>query len=521
MHDSTIIQRALLTVSDKSHLLELAEGLHLRGVEIISTGNTANVLKEHGIPVITVNEYTGFPEMMDGRLKTLHPKIFGGILARRDVDTDAMVAHNIPDIDLVVVNLYPFGQVSQDKNATMEQIVENIDIGGPSLIRAAAKNYEWCTVLVSPDDYKSFLADFNQNKGTVSFDSRLKYAAKAFEHTAQYESLISEFFRKKNNEKPTVTFDATLNLQFKLKEELRYGENPQDSGAFYALGQPAPDSIAGCVQLQGKTLSYNNILDADTALECVKSFALPSCVIVKHANPCGVASSESPLQAYQKAYQCDPTSAFGGIIAFNRDVDEKLIKTIFENQFVEVIIATSFSLEAQKIAQQKENCRLLEYSNIQSNVARRRAIHSVNGGILIQEFTNDHPPFEIVSKRQPSAQEMQDLEFGWQLVKWVKSNAIVFVKNQQSLGVGAGQMSRIFSTEIAAMKAAEAQLSLQGAVMASDAFFPFKDNVEKAHELGITAIIQPGGAKRDMEIIECANQFNMAMVFTNQRCFRH
>ncbi|MBI2790392.1 MAG: bifunctional phosphoribosylaminoimidazolecarboxamide formyltransferase/IMP cyclohydrolase [Gammaproteobacteria bacterium] len=526
MHESTVIQRALLSVYDKTNILPLAECLHLRGVELISTGNTAALLKEHGIPVTLVNEYTGFPEIMQGRVKTLHPKIAGGILGRRDIDTDVMIAHDIHDIDLVVVNLYPFEKVSRDTSAKFEDIIENIDIGGPTLIRSAAKNYEWCTVLVDPNDYKNFMNELEENHGTIKEETRFLCAVKAFAQTAAYDSNIANFFGQVIDNQPLTGFGRHLSLNYQLKERLRYGENPHQQAAFYQENSPLPDSITGAVQLQGKALSYNNIQDADCALECVKDLMDSGCVIVKHANPCGVGIGKDALSAYEKAYACDPTSAFGGIIAFNKEIDEQLMKTIMDKQFVEVLIAPNFSSNAIMIAKQKENCRLLQY---QPQHEKQQAIiqwdiKSVNGGILIQHKDNSNITTiaqQIVSKRAPTKDELQDLLFSWHIVKYVKSNAIVFAKNGQTLGIGAGQMSRIFSTEIAALKAHEMGLNLAGAVMASDAFFPFKDNVEKAHELGITAIISPGGSKRDNEVIECANKLGIAMIFTQTRRFKH
>ncbi len=525
MHESTVIQRALLTVYDKTNIIPLAENLHLHGVEIISTGNTAALLKEHGIPVITVNEYTGFPEIMQGRVKTLHPKIAGGILGRRDIDADVMHAHDIHDIDLVVVNLYPFEQVSGNKASSLEEIIENIDIGGPTLIRSAAKNYEWCTVLVSPGDYQSFIKEFEANKGTINETTRLNYASKAFAHTAAYDGAIANFFGQTVDKQPLEGFGQHLSLNYQLKDRLRYGENPHQSAAFYQEKNPSKDSIAQALMLQGKELSYNNIADSDAALECVKYFEHPACVIVKHANPCGVAVGSNILEAYEKAYACDPTSAFGGIIAFNQEVDDKMMKAIFDKQFVEVIIAPGFTSGALLIAKQKENCRVLQYhADKERHEQFSLDIKTVSGGILVQ--TKDNSSImtisrDIVTKRAPTQEELQNLLFSWHIVKYVKSNAIVFAKNGQTIGIGAGQMSRIISTEIAAMKANEIGISLKGAAMASDAFFPFKDNIEKAASLGISAIISPGGSKRDNEVIECANQYDIAMIFTGTRCFRH
>ncbi len=524
MHESTIIQRALLSVYDKTNIIALAEALHLRGVELISTGNTAKLLAEHGLPVIPVEKYTGFPEMMDGRVKTLHPKIHGGILGRRDIDSDIMLAHNIPDIDLVVVNLYPFQRVSSQKGAVLKEIIENIDIGGPTLLRGAAKNYEWCLPLVDPNDYASFIEVLNKGQGAIDESMRFYFASKAFSHTADYEAHIANFFSKRDNQESNG-FGKTLSKQFTLKIPLRYGENPHQKAAFYQENSPPLDSITASLQLQGKELSYNNIADADTALECVKSFSEPACVIVKHANPCGIAIGKSLLHAYDKALACDPISAFGGIIAFNHEVDAGLLQHIFAKQFVEVMIAPGFDPLAKTLASKKENCRLLQYQALHTSNEESDQpfeMRSVKGGVLVQTWDNPGAiNFEVVTKRQPTAEELKDLQFAWSCIKYIKSNAIVFAKEGQTLAIGAGQMSRIFSTEIAALKAAQANLSLKGAAMASDAFFPFQDNVEKAHALGATSIVQPGGSKRDQEVIQCANELGISMIFTGIRHFRH
>lgn len=525
MHESTVIQRALLTVFDKTNIVPLAEQLHLKGVELISTGQTAELLKSHGLPVITVSDYTGFPEIMHGRVKTLHPKIHGGILGKRDRDSDVMIEHDIPDIDLVVVNLYPFREVIQNPHVALDDAIENIDIGGPTLLRGAAKNYHWCTVLVDPNDYSVFLKEFEENEGAIPEKSRFQYAAKAFAHTAAYDSTIAQFFSTKTAESSQV-FNKTLSLHYELKERLRYGENPHQRGAFYREVMPPQDSITAAKQLQGKALSFNNIADGDAALECVKGLSEPACVIVKHANPCGVASGESLLTAYQQAYACDPISAFGGILAFNRPVDEKLIASILDQQFVEVLIGPYFTEKAIELAKQKPNCRLLQYQAVDDAIfdhALHTDIRSVNGGLLIQTWQNHEAEdqLEVVTQHEPSPSQMRDLIFAWHVVKFVKSNGIVYAKNGQTLGIGAGQMSRVFSTEIAALKAKQQQLDLQGAVMASDAFFPFKDNIEKAYEYGIRAIIQPGGSMRDEEVIACANDLGIAMVLTHIRHFKH
>lgn len=525
MHEPTIIQRALLTVFDKTGIIPLAEALHLKGVELISTGNTAELLKSHGLPVTTVGDYTGFPEIMHGRVKTLHPKIHGGILGRRDVDAEVMIAHDIPDIDLVVVNLYPFKQVTQKPDVTLVEAIENIDIGGPTLLRGAAKNYQWCTVLVDPNDYNTFLQEFEKNQGSIDEKSRFHYAAKAFAHTAGYDATVANFLDKKMLGHHTA-FGETLSLHYQLKERLRYGENPHQTGAFYQESTPPQDSITSAKQLQGKELSFNNIADGDTALECVKNLDGFGCVIVKHANPCGVAHDDTLMGAYDKAFACDPTSAFGGIIAFNQSVDDTLIHHLFKQQFVEVLIAPHFTDKAIIAAKLKPNCRLLQYSKLENNPLIRPVhtdIKSVNGGVLIQTWEDSevHDHLKVVTHHQPSQSQMQDLIFAWHVVKYVKSNGIVYAKNGKTLGIGAGQMSRVFSTEIAALKAKQQHLSLSDAVMASDAFFPFKDNIEKAYEYGIRAIIQPGGSVKDEEVIACANDLGIAMVLTNIRHFRH
>lgn len=524
MSEFAIIQRALITVYDKAHIIPFAKQLHLRGVELISTGNTASILKEHGLPVTLVSEYTGFPEIMQGRVKTLHPRIHGGILGRRDADADIMIAHDIPDIDLVVVNLYPFQKVTQQADCSLALAIENIDIGGPTLIRGAAKNYEWCTTIVDPQDYQLILDELANNDGAIRKTTRFKLAVKAFNHTAVYDNSIANYLQEKlPSHSAETSLGDTFSLNYQLKEHLRYGENPQQQAAFYQLKEPPTDSITGALQLQGKPLSYNNINDADTALECVKQFTLPSCVIVKHANPCGIASATQLITAYQKANQSDPTSAFGGIIAFNQTVDEQLLNIIFAKQFVEVIIAPQFTEQALNAASQKPNCRLLQYRPAKNASNSSWEIKSVNGGLLVQ---SSHPlqsslSYKVVTNIAPTEQQLNDLLFSWQVVKFVKSNAIVFARDSQTLGIGAGQMSRIFSTHIATLKAQEQNFSLQNAVMASDAFFPFKDNIEEAHKHGIKAIIQPGGSMRDEEVIQAANELEIAMLFTGERYFRH
>lgn len=526
MHESTIIQRALLTVYDKTHIVTLAERLHLRGVELISTGNTAKLLQAHGLPVIAVGDYTGFPEMMDGRVKTLHPKIHGGILGRRDVDADIMIEHHIPDIDLVVVNLYPFQQVIQNPQHTLEEAIENIDIGGPTLLRGAAKNYTWCSVLVDPKDYASFLDELENDHGTITEKTRFYLAKKAFAHTAAYDASVAHYLSSVSEQGTPETsnlFPDPMIAAYTRKSVLRYGENPHQQAAFYETDDAPSDSLAKATVLQGKALSYNNIVDADTALSCVQQFTDTACVIVKHANPSGVALSSDVLGAYDKAYRCDPIAAFGGIIAFNQPVSENVMQHILNQQFVEIIVAPEFTDGALRVAQSKPNCRLIQYQKTYQKAAMPEfELRSVRGGLLVQTWDEDtHAAFEVVTEKTPSAQMQQDLIFSWKVAKFVKSNAIVFAKDGCTLAIGAGQMSRIFSTEIAALKAKEHHFDLKGAVMASDAFFPFKDNVEKASELGIAAIIQPGGSIKDSEVISCANALGVAMIFTQLRHFRH
>lgn len=527
MQDTTIIQCALLSVYDKTGIVPFAKHLYQSGVTLLSTGQTATLLQQHNIPVTQVHDYTGFPEMMGGRLKTLHPKIHGGILGRRDIDHEIMQEHAIPDIDLVVVNLYPFEKVTQHPEVTLATAIENIDIGGPTLIRGAAKNYAWCTVITDPNEYPLIIEELNAHQGAIHPSTRFRLAMQAFAHTAKYDAIIAQFLQKshaKKNAEQVSDLPSSFCAYYPTKQSLRYGENPHQTAAFYKDECAPKDCIASALQLQGKALSYNNIQDANEALECVKTFQEPSCVIVKHANPCGVASSETLLESYQKAFACDPTSAFGGILAFNREIDKTLLTTILQNQFVEIIIAPHFTHDAREVAQTKPQCRLLQYTPLPSDgAAIGLDIRSVNGGILVQ--TADRVPalphYQVVTVTQPTAVQMQDLYFSLKVVKFVKSNAIVFAKNQHTLGIGAGQTSRVFSVEIAAHKAQSAQYTLTGAVMASDAFFPFKDNIEKAHQYGIRAIIQPGGSVRDQEVIDCANQYGIAMVFTHMRHFRH
>ncbi|MDD1611686.1 MAG: bifunctional phosphoribosylaminoimidazolecarboxamide formyltransferase/IMP cyclohydrolase [Methylococcaceae bacterium] len=515
------ITRALVSVSDKTGIVDFCRQLSELGILILSTGGTAKTLAEHQIPVTDVSEHTGFPEMMDGRVKTLHPKIHGGILGRRGIDDQVMAAHGIDPIDLVVVNLYPFEQTISKPDCDLETAIENIDIGGPTMIRAAAKNYNDVAVVVDPADYASVLAELRAHRNSLSLATRFKLSLTSFAHTARYDTAIATYLSSLSE----LPFPPTLNLQFHLKETMRYGENPHQAAAFYREKNPASGTIAAALQLQGKALSYNNIADADAALECVKSFdQMPTCVIVKHANPCGVAESDTLLAAYDRAYATDPTSAFGGIIAFNRELDEVTASEIIKRQFVEVIIAPAVSDGARHVLVAKQNVRVLESGVWQSAETYGFDFKRVAGGMLVQNRDNGQigvHDIKVVSKRGPSAEELSDLLFVWKVAKFVKSNAIVYGKNRQTIGIGAGQMSRVYSAKIAGIKAADEGLTVPGSVLASDAFFPFRDGIDAAAQAGITAIIQPGGSVRDEEVIAAADEHNMAMVFTGMRHFRH
>ncbi|WP_249963346.1 bifunctional phosphoribosylaminoimidazolecarboxamide formyltransferase/IMP cyclohydrolase [Histophilus somni] len=526
------IRQALLSVSDKSGIVEFAQGLVKRGVKLLSTGGTAKLLAENGIPVTEVSDYTGFPEMMEGRVKTLHPKIHGGILGRRGIDDEVMMQHQIDAIDMVVVNLYPFAATVAKPDCTLEDAVENIDIGGPTMVRSAAKNHQHVAIVVNNGDFNAILAEMDQNRNSLTLETRFDLAIKAFEHTAQYDSMIANYFgqmvkpyfrAEEEAEAKCGQFPRTLNLNFIRKQSMRYGENGHQKAAFYVEQDVKEASVSTAKQLQGKALSYNNIADTDAALECVKSFSEPACVIVKHANPCGVALGKDILEAYNRAYQTDPTSAFGGIIAFNRELDEDTAKAIIERQFVEVIIAPTVSSAAQEIVKSKKNVRLLACGNWESAI-QRLDFKRVNGGLLVQEADLsmvDLADLEVVSKRQPTKQELEDLLFCWKVAKFVKSNAIVYAKNNQTVGIGAGQMSRVYSAKIAGIKAKDEGLEVKGCVMASDAFFPFRDGIDAAAKVGIECVIHPGGSMRDQEVIDAANEHNMVMVLTKMRHFRH
>ena len=515
------ITRALISVSDKSGVVDFCRELNQLGIEILSTGGTAKALAEYNIPVTEVSDYTGFPEMMDGRVKTLHPKVHGGILGRRGLDDAVMVANGIKPIDMVVVNLYPFEQTIANPDCNLETAIENIDIGGPTMIRAAAKNHADVAVIVNPADYAATIAELKSAGNSLSGQTRFHLALKSFEHTARYDTAIAAYLGAIDG----IQFPQTLNLQFYHSQTLRYGENPHQNAAFYREKAPATGTIAAATQIQGKELSYNNIADADAALECVKAFHdKPTCVIVKHANPCGVAQADDLLAAYDRAYATDPTSAFGGIIAFNRELDEQTAAEIIKRQFVEVIIAPTLTPAALAVLAEKQNIRVLACGVWNSVSLPSLDFKRVAGGLLVQDKDLGEitaADLKIVSKRAPTEQELADLLFAWKVAKFVKSNAIVYCKNGRTIGVGAGQMSRVYSAKIAGIKAADEGLTVPGSAMASDAFFPFRDGIDAAAEAGITAIIQPGGSLRDNEVIDAADEHHIAMVFTGMRHFWH
>ncbi|ABV35057.1 IMP cyclohydrolase [Shewanella sediminis HAW-EB3] len=534
MNNARPIRRALLSVSDKTGILEFAKSLHAQGVELLSTGGTARLLADNGVPVIEVSDHTGHPEIMDGRVKTLHPKVHGGILARRGIDELVMEQNNIKPIDLVAVNLYPFAETVAKEGCTLADAVENIDIGGPTMVRSTAKNHKDTTIIVNASDYDRVIVEMNANEGSTTLETRFDLAIAAFEHTAAYDGMIANYFgtqvpaHSKDECHHDSKFPRTYNTQLVKKQDLRYGENSHQTAAFYVdspsfNGQGDEASVASAIQLQGKALSYNNIADTDSALECVKEFSEPACVIVKHANPCGVAIGSDLLDAYNRAFKTDPTSAFGGIIAFNGELDAATASAIVERQFVEVIIAPKVSQAARDIVAAKANLRLLEcgeWNTKTTSLDYKR----VNGGLLLQDRDQGMVGLDdvkVVSKRQPTAAEMKDLMFCWKVAKFVKSNAIVYAKDSMTIGVGAGQMSRVYSAKVAGIKAADEGLEVQDSVMASDAFFPFRDGIDAAAAAGISCIIQPGGSIRDEEIIAAADEHGMAMVFTGMRHFRH
>ena len=526
-----MIRTALLSVSDKKGIIPFAQALHALGIKLISTGGTAKLLAENGLPVTEVSSLTQFPEMLDGRVKTLHPMVHGGLLARRDSKEhmDAIAAHGIAPIDMLVINLYPFNQTVAKDDCSFDEAVENIDIGGPAMLRAAAKNHQDVTVLISPDDYEPILAEMKANQNTVSYATNLSLAKKVFAHTAQYDGAIANYLSSLGSDLSHTNrspYPETLHLAFTKVQEMRYGENPHQSAAFYRDAATVAGALANYHQLQGKELSYNNIADADAAWECVKSFSADSaaraaCVIIKHANPCGVATGTTGLEAYQKAFKTDPSSAFGGIIALNVPCDGAMAEAI-SKQFVEVLIAPSFTAEAKAIFASKQNVRLLEIPlGLGFNAFD---LKRVGGGLLVQspDFKNvAQSDLRVVSKRQPTPTELTDMMFAWRVAKFVKSNAIVYCANGMTLGIGAGQMSRVDSARMASIKAENAGLSLASSAVASDAFFPFRDGLDVVVAAGASCAIQPGGSMRDEEIIAAANEHGIAMVFTGTRHFRH
>ncbi|WP_404297946.1 bifunctional phosphoribosylaminoimidazolecarboxamide formyltransferase/IMP cyclohydrolase [Halomonas sp.] len=520
----TPVRRALISVSDKTGIVDFARGLSERSVELLSTGGTFRLLQESGIAVTEVSEHTGFPEIMDGRVKTLHPKIHGGILGRRGQDDAVMAEHDIAPIDMVVVNLYPFAQTVARPDCTLEDAIENIDIGGPTMVRACAKNHAHTTIVVDVDDYARVLGEIDAQEGAVSDATRFDLAVKAFEHTAGYDAAIADYLgqRVPGGEDG---FPRTYNLQFEKKQAMRYGENPHQNAAFYIEAGASEASVATASQLQGKALSFNNVADTDAAFECVKAFTDTACVIVKHANPCGAAVGASALEAYDKAFATDPTSAFGGIIALNVPLEAETARAIIDRQFVEVIIAPGVEAEAAEIVAEKKNVRLLDVgAHWPGERERAHDFKRITGGLLVQDRDLGmvgRDDLTVVSERVPTEQELRDLAFAWKVAKHVKSNAIVYAKNGQTIGVGAGQMSRVYSAKIAGIKAADEGLSVPGSVMASDAFFPFRDGIDAAAAAGIAAVIQPGGSMRDQEVIDAANEAGIAMVFTGMRHFRH
>ncbi|WP_206862205.1 bifunctional phosphoribosylaminoimidazolecarboxamide formyltransferase/IMP cyclohydrolase [Lysobacter changpingensis] len=517
------VRRALLSVSDKTGLIELARALHALDVELLSTGGTAKAIRDAGLPVKDVSDITGFPEMMDGRVKTLHPIVHGGLLGRAGIDDAVMAQHGIGAIDLLVLNLYPFEKVSANPDSTLEEIIENIDIGGPAMLRSAAKNFARVAVATDPAQYDALLAELNGNGGAISGRTRFALSVAAFNRVAQYDARISDHLSSINVEDGSrAAFSAQANGSFVKVMDLRYGENPHQAGAFYRDLWPVPGTLATFTQLQGKELSYNNLADADAAWECVRQFERPACVIVKHANPCGVAEGVACGDAYELAYATDPTSAFGGIIAFNKTLDAATAKAILDRQFVEVLIAPDYEEAALDYARKKANVRVLRipHGEGRNNVDVKR----VGSGLLMQtadirEVTREE--LKVVTKIAPTKEQLDDLLFAWRVAKFVKSNAIVYAKDHRTIGVGAGQMSRVYSARIAGIKANDAGLIVPGSVMASDAFFPFRDGIDAAAEAGIKAVIQPGGSMRDSEVIAAADEHGLAMVFTGVRHFRH
>ncbi len=514
------IRRALLSTSDKAGVADLATALHGLGIDLLSTGGTAALLRQAGLPVREVSDYTGFPEIMDGRVKTLHPRVHGALLARRGTDDAVLREHGIEPIDLLVVNLYPFARTIAREGCTREAAIEQIDVGGPAMLRAAAKNHERVAVLVDPADYAPVLEEL-RDTGALAAATRLRLAAKAFAHTAAYDHAVASYLDLQGP--APASWPDTLHLTFTRRQVLRYGENPHQAAAFYADPGASGAGIAQARQLQGKELSFNNIADADAAMECVRQYAETACVIVKHANPCGAAVADTTWTAYERAYRTDPTSAYGGIIAFNRAVDEATVAAILERQFMEVLVAPGVAAGALALLGSKPNVRVLVTGDL-GPAGRGRDLRSVTGGLLVQDRDAGDcgsADLKVVTRRAPEPGELADLLFAWRLCKFVKSNAIVYARGGATLGIGAGQMSRVVSSRVAALKAGEAALELAGAVMASDAFLPFRDGLDVAAGHGIRAVIQPGGSLRDAEVIAAADEHGVAMVFTGMRHFRH
>jgi len=525
---SAPIAQALLSVSDKTGIVAFARGLAALGIRLLSTGGTAKALADAGLAVTEIGDYTGFPEMLDGRVKTLHPKVHGGILARRDLPAHAaaLEAHGIPTIDLVVVNLYPFRETVAREAVTLDDAIENIDIGGPTLLRAAAKNWQHVGVVVEPVDYEGLLAELRQSGRILSATTRFSLAKKAFSHTASYDGAISNWLTARGPDNVATPFPERFNLQAIKVQDLRYGENPHQRAAFYRDERPVHGTIATYRQLQGKELSFNNLADSDAAWECVKSLASAdgaACVIVKHANPCGAAVADAPLAAYRNAFATDSVSAFGGIIAFSRPIDEGTVEAV-SAQFLEVLIAPGFTTDALAAIAQKKNVRVLEVSLPAVPPSPQADLKRIGGGLLVQTADEDRlaaADFKVVTAKAPTEAQSRDLLFAWRVAKHVKSNAIVYCGEGRTLGIGAGQMSRVDSTRIAAIKAKAAGLSLAGSVVASDAFFPFRDGLDVVADNGAVAVIQPGGSVRDDEVIAAADERGIAMVFTGVRHFRH
>jgi phosphoribosylaminoimidazolecarboxamide formyltransferase/IMP cyclohydrolase len=517
------VKQALVSVSDKTGILEFCKSLAELNIKILSTGGTARLLKDQGMPVMEVSEYTGFPEIMDGRVKTLHPKVHGALLGRRGQDDKVMHELGIIPIDLVVVNLYPFEATVKRPGCTSAEAIESIDIGGPAMLRSAAKNHAYVGVVVDHADYGTVINELRRNRKQLTEATRFYLARKVFAHTANYDAMVSNYLDGLAAETAKANYPESYTMQFKKLQELRYGENPHQTAAFYTQADAPSGTLASARQLQGKDLSYNNIADSDGAWECVLTFPEPACVIVKHANPCGVAQGATILEAYNKAYATDPTSAFGGIIAFNRILDASTAKAIIERQFVEVIIAPEIDEAAMDVTAEKGDVRVLAAGERKAAI-RQLDLKRVSGGLLIQDADTGmigERDLKIVSKRKPTRREIDDLLFAWKVVKYVKSNAIVYARDYQTIGIGAGQMSRVYSARIAAIKAADEGLPVRGSVMASDAFFPFRDGIDAAAEAGVTAVIEPGGSVRDGEVIAAADKHDIAMVFTGMRHFRH